>query len=119
MPSLNPFDPEVNEAQDVFGVGSPSTEYLTTIVLEDGSALVAPSIWWSKDGSPRFLGDTETQTPFEDAVRTMVEKYEEETGLMFPRFNSVEEADKFAANRSKAGGATKGSILIEPEKVSK
>ena len=118
-PSLNPFDPEKNVGQDVFGVGEPSTEYLTTIKLEDGSAMVVPSIWWDKEGKPRFFGDLESKTPDEGTVRLMAESYEQVTGKMFPRFENVTDADKFARARSKAGGANNGSILIEPIKVDK
>ena len=121
MPSLTPFNPEIHTPVDV-GFGEPSTEYLITIEDDNGEVMVVPSIWWTADNQARFMGDPETDTVFQESVKAMAQKYEEETGMMFPRFGKASEetyraADEWAALRSKEGGATQGFIAIKPEKV--
>ena len=101
---LVPFDNKVHTPQDM-GLGGKSTEYLITLDSPEGGVWVIPSIWWNNEGKPKLVSDPEEA--FE-----LAEKYEKETGLEFPRFKkgAYKQADKFAKERSEAGGATQGPL---------
>ena len=111
MPKLVPFDPEQHTPKDI-GLGGPSTEYLVTIDSPEGEVMVVPSIWWNEEGEPTFLGNLETNEIDQNNILQLVQDYEKETKLSFPRFGKagVEDnyklADQWAMKRSKEGGAS-------------
>ena len=98
--TLEPFDYMKHKPQDV-GLGGPSTEYLITVDSPEGGVMVIPSIWWDSDGKPKLI---ENQR---EAV-LLAKDYEKTTNKQFPRFafKAYQEADKFARERSEAGGAS-------------
>lgn len=96
-----PFDPEKNEPVDLPD-NQFATEYLATSQTPDGEWILHPQIWFDQNGEPMFLGG-------EDGVDAAL-FYEAMTGERFPRFSSPEEADTFAQQRSKAGGASHQGI---------
>lgn len=104
---LVPFDPAKHQPQDV-GLGGPSTEYLITVDSPDGGVMVIPSIWWDAEGKPTLVEDQG------EAVR-MATEYEKASSKQFPRFapKAYKEADNFAQQRSKAGGASKAALAID------
>ena len=105
--SLVPFDYTKHKAQDV-GLGGLSTEYLITVDSPEGGVMVIPSIWWDEEGNATLIEDEE------EAVKVAID-YEKKTDKQFPRFapKAYQEADKFARDRSKAGGATKSFLAID------
>lgn len=105
--ALVPFDPVKHTPQDV-GLGGPSTEYLITVDAPDGGVMVIPSIWWDADGKPQLIEDQS------QAVR-MAAEYEKASSKQFPRFapKAYKEADTFAQQRSKAGGASKSALAVD------
>jgi len=116
MSDFVPFNPSIHEPKDI-GLGGPSTEYLVTIDSPDGQVMVVPSIWWDKEGNPTFLGDLETGDIAVEDILKNVQEYEQETKQSFPRFGTAgvpdnyRIADRFAASRSKAGGASKVPLI--------
>lgn len=89
------------------------TEYTKTVEDGNGQFMVAPSLW--TDGSkPQFI-----ETDDEVARRAL--DYEAKTGNRFPRFATVDDAEKFAIQRSAAGGVGTGQPLarrsLEPAEV--
>ena len=104
LKTLIPFDFKKHKPQDI-GLGGPSTEYLITVDSPEGGVMVIPSIWWDEQGSPRLIDNQNT------AVE-LAKKYERDSGKQFPRFGTkaYKEADRWAASRSKAGGASKGAL---------
>jgi hypothetical protein len=85
---LIPFDPSKHKKISLPG-GRYATEYLASESSPEGGAWNIPQIWF----------DSETAS------------YEERTGKKFPRFPSIDEAVEAAKKRSKAGGASKKSLL--------
>ena len=98
--SLIPFDSKLHKPQDL-GLGGLSTEYTATVDAPDGSVFLIPTIWWDSEGKPTYIKDT-------DKAAALALEYEKTTGKQFPRFpaGAYKEADKYAADRSKAGGAS-------------
>ncbi len=95
---LKPFDPSVNVPKDV-GLGGPSTEYTATDYDPNGVPFNYPQIWWDRDGTPYLIqGDQ----GYNQAVA-----YEATSGMRFPRYNSIANADFASQNRSAIGGAEK------------
>lgn len=78
--------------------GSYSTERTVTLTFGN-QFLVAPSLWMSQKGPIDLRGD-------EDAILNSVLQYERRTGKRFPRFNDLTESEKYAVQRSLAGGAS-------------
>lgn len=99
-----PFDATRNAPVKLPG-GDFATEYSATSKLPDGSWIVHPQIWWDADGNPRWLGDQ---------ALDMTLLYEANTGKVMPRFQTEEEANTYAATRSRAGGGTKSGIAALP-----
>ncbi len=106
---VEPFNPKKHKPQDV-GFGGPSTEYLITVDAPDGGVMVIPSIWWDAKGEPTLVDQKE-------AIK-QAKKYEEFSGLQFPRFapKAYKEADEFARSRSASGGATQNELASKPSK---
>jgi len=90
-----------NERRDN-GDGTYSTEVTRTEDLGDNKFSVFPSLWADETGN---LVELEV----EDAVNA-ARNYEGRTGARFPRFNSIEEANQFAAQRSAKGGRSQGLL---------
>lgn len=108
---LEPFDPSKHTPQDV-GLGGVSTEYLITVDSPDGGVMVIPSIWWDEEGKPQLIEKVD------EAVSLALE-YEKGNNKQFPRFapKAYKEADEFARNRSKAGGASKKALATDVSKI--
>lgn len=102
QPSLRPFDPKRDKPR-ANADGSYSTEILRTVQTPTGWANV-PGLWWGEDG-PAELGDYS-----DDELARLALSYEKDSGSTFPRFNTVNEAESAAKNRSAKGGATQGSL---------
>lgn len=96
-----PFDPAVNEARDI-GLGGPSTEYLATELDPTGAVMNYPTIWWNAGGDPVLMD------PFQAYDQAL--SYEETSGLRFPRFKTIPQAEIAAENRSAMGGGQKGRL---------
>ena len=98
--TLEPFDYKKHKPQDV-GLGGLSTEYLITVDSPEGGVMVVPSIWWDAEGKPTLVKDQR------EAI-LLAKDYEKSANRQFPRFapKAYQEADKFARERSKAGGAS-------------
>jgi hypothetical protein len=101
--SLRPFDPEIDRPIDLPGGGG-ATEYLATSYDPDTQSwVVHPQIWFDREtGEPKYLGGEEGLM----AARAL----EIMGNPMFPRFQTIEEADMFASGRSQGGGAQQGTI---------
>jgi hypothetical protein len=50
---------------------------------------------------------------------SIVQQYEDATGKSFPRFDTISDADKYAIQRSKSGGASKSLLTRSAEMNSK
>jgi len=100
---LRPFDPEMDPPIDLPG-GRQATEYLATSYDPDTQMfIVHPQIWFDREtGEPIYRGGDEGLM----TARTL----ELMGNPMFPRFETVEEADIFASGRSQGGGAQQGTI---------
>ncbi len=61
-----------------------------------------PSLWMGSDGPADLDHDK--------SIRAAME-FERRSGKVFPRFNSIEDADDFAISRSKSGGALKSDLF--------
>ncbi len=110
---LEPFDNEKHTPQDV-GLGGLSTEYLITVDSPDGGVMVIPSIWWDEEGKPQLIED-------QDEAVSLALEYEKGNNKQFPRFapKAYKEADAFAQERSKAGGASKKALAMDLDKAEK
>lgn len=93
---LKPYQPGYNFPQDV-GLGGISTEYVATDYDPQGQVMNYPQIWYDQQGMANLL-------PQEQAMQQAL-AYEEGSGMRFPRFNSIGNADTFAQHRSIMGGA--------------
>lgn len=103
MADLIPFDPSKHKKISLPG-GRYATEYLASETSPEGGAWNIPQIWFdSETGKPQFLSG---EKAWNEAA-----SYEERTGKKFPRFSSIDEAVEAAKKRSKAGGASKKSLL--------
>lgn len=96
-----PFDPQKDKPIQNAD-GSITTELTVTIQDQDGNWVNVPSVWW-KDGKPVHLSEDFLYNGF-------MKNYETSTGRKFPRYKSLDEAEKAATERSKEGGGTKGVI---------
>jgi hypothetical protein len=104
--SIEPFDPKKHKPIDTVG-GMKATEYLASETSPEGTAWNIPTIWFDKDTKePVFLGDKDTV----DRAWNAAYRYEEETGIKFPRYKDIKEAETAAGNRSNKGGATKQKL---------
>lgn len=93
---LQPYAPGYNFPQDV-GLGGISTEYVATDYDPQGQVMNYPQIWYDQQGMANLL-------PQDQAMQQAL-AYENGSGLRFPRFDSIGNADTFAQNRSAMGGA--------------
>jgi hypothetical protein len=100
---LVPYDPAKHKPRSNPD-GSYSTEIEVTGDSPDGSTWNIPTLWFDADGNPRELPEV--------AAQTLAQRYEAETGNMFPRFGSVDEAVAAARARSAAGGAMKTPLAL-------
>ena len=96
-PMFRPFDP--TQDQPIQNPdGSQSTERTRTVQTPEGWANV-PSLWFNGHG----YMDMEEYS--DDELSEFAQGYEQDTGVKFPRFRSVEEAVAAAKARSAKGGA--------------
>lgn len=79
------------------------TEYTMTFEDPSGKFVVVPSIYMNENNKP-------VQFTKESQVFNAAMNYEQSSGKRFPRFNTPEEADKFAEKRSKSGGVRNGPL---------
>ena len=93
---LTPYEPGINFPQDV-GLGGISTEYTATDFDPNGQVFNYPQIWYDRQGMANVLP--------QDQAYDQALAYENGTAQRFPRFNSLENAETFAVNRSAMGGA--------------
>jgi hypothetical protein len=110
--TLIPFDSRIHKPRDL-GLGGLSTEYTATVDSPEGEVMIIPTIWWDEKGEPTLFKN------IEEAMATALE-YEKLQNRQFPRFpaGAYEEADKWAIDRSKAGGATT-PLAIDIDKKNK
>jgi hypothetical protein len=96
---LIPFDNNIHKPRDV-GLGGLSSEYTATVDGPNGEVMVIPTIWWDEKGEPKLFENVEE-------ARALALEYEKSDKKQFPRFpaGAYEQADKWAGERSKAGGA--------------
>jgi hypothetical protein len=96
--AVEPFDPEKHSPIQTAGQ-STATEYTSTTESPDGDVWNIPQIWFSVETGEPVLktGDDAWAAAYE---------YEKKTGKMFPRFNSIPEAESAAQSRSDQGGAS-------------
>ena len=99
---MEPFDPEKHEPLPR-GDGKKMTELTATGQDSEGFWFNYPQIWF-KGEKPRLLSG---EKAFQQAL-----SYESESGNLFPRFDSKDEAVAAAKARSDSGGASK-SLLID------
>lgn len=101
MMELRVFDPELDQPINLPN-NQQATEYTTTSQLPSGEWVVHPQIWWDGEGKSHFYeGESSLQ---------IVEMQEAFGSKPFPRFKTVEEANSFAAQRSKQEGGLEGKI---------
>lgn len=81
--------------------GSYSTEITMTAPDPQGEWMNFPSLWMGPQGP--------TQLDNEDNARRMALMYEQ-FGYLFPRFDTLDEADKSAIARTHAGGVGEGPL---------
>jgi len=105
-----PFDPKVNKPIQL-PHGGIATEYTATIEL-NGKYAVVPQIWFKSD-KPVYYDRGK------DQLMSIVQQYEDATGKSFPRFDTISDADKYAIQRSKSGGASKSLLTRSAEMNSK
>jgi len=79
------------------------TEVTMTFEDPSGKFVVVPSIYMNENNKP-------VQFTKESQVFNAAMNYEQSSGKKFPRFNTPEEADKFAEKRSESGGVKKGPL---------
>ena len=79
------------------------TEYTMTVKDPSGKFVLVPSIYMNENNKP-------VQFKKESQVFNAAMNYEQSSGKRFPRFNTPEEADKFAEKRSKSGGVRNGPL---------
>jgi hypothetical protein len=96
--AVEPFDPEKHSPIQTAGQ-STATEYTSTTESPNGDVWNIPQIWFSVETGEPVLktGDDAWAAAYE---------YEKQTGKMFPRFNSIPEAESAAQSRSDQGGAS-------------
>lgn len=105
---LIPFDKAIHKPRDI-GLGGPSTEYTITELSPEGRVWNIPTIWWDEKGNPKKLKNM-------DALRQAF-KYELQSNLRFPRYDTFESGDQAAVERSKQGGAMVGPLAQPMKKV--
>jgi len=99
MKTIRPFKKgERLDNQD----GTFSSERTTSINI-DGKEVLVPTLWMTPNG-PVDL----SRKP-ESIVRSVIE-HEKRSKKKFPRFDSVEEATRFAGNRSNTGARATGAL---------
>ena len=79
------------------------TEYTVTVQDPSGKFILIPSIYMNENNKPVHF------TQQSQALRAAM-NYEQSSGKKFPRFNTPEEAGKFAEKRSKSGGVRNGPL---------
>lgn len=79
--------------------GSISTERTVTIQDKNGNWVNVPSLWKDANGKTIDLGDDD------EKIGRTLNLFETGGGKAFPRFKTVDEAEKAARERSESGGA--------------
>lgn len=89
--------------------GSYSTERTVTVQMPDGQWAVVPSLWM-ENNSPRDYAPEG-----DDYIAEISNEYETSSKKKFPRFSSIDEAEKFAVERSAGGGASTTLLASDEE----
>jgi hypothetical protein len=100
---LRPFDASQDKPRSNPD-GSYSTEITRTVETPEGWAVV-PSLWFGGEGGPRDFGGMN-----DDQLSALAQRYEKASKQRFPRYKSLDEADAFATERSREGGATQAPL---------
>jgi len=82
------------------GDGTHSTEILIGLNI-DGMETVVPSLWMTPSGPQQFSAEK---------AREHAIAYMRRTGLQFPQFKNVEEAESFSQARTEMGGTASGPL---------
>lgn len=105
--TFRPFDPATDKPRQNAD-GSISTEVTRTVETPDGYAVV-PSLWLDEGGQYQ---DMSAQN--DDQLSEFAQKYEAASGKKFPRFKELDAAEKFATDRSHAGGDSEKELAKAP-----
>jgi hypothetical protein len=108
MPELRPYDPAKDQPR-INPDGSVSTEITRTVQTPDGGWTNVPSLWFGD------TGPVDLTTQSDDQLAQLAAQYEQGSGQVFPRYGSVEEAEKAAVARSAGGGAQFTGLAQSPE----
>ena len=81
--------------------GTQSTERTVTLQTDDGW-LVAPSLWETPMGAVDLYDKPD--------LHRAIQGYEKLSKKMFPRFKTLEEANKFTSARTSGGGVFQGLL---------
>lgn len=81
--------------------GSYSTEVTVTVPDGQGSWVNVPSLWMSPGGWVELD---------EDQAAQAASIYESRSGVAFPRFKTVDDAEQIASTRSHSGGIANGAL---------
>lgn len=92
----HPYRPGYDFPQDV-GLGGISTEYTATDLDPNGQVMSYPQIWYDQQGMANVF-------PQDQALAQSL-AYENGSGMRFPRYDTLGNAEIFAVNRSAMGGA--------------
>lgn len=96
-----PFNPSKHKPVELED-GKFMTERLISMDAPDGRTWAIPSVWFDQEGQ---------HSQVDAATASMVaEMYEKATGVTFPRFDTVEDAEAFIRKRSVKGGASKSML---------
>jgi len=99
LKTLRPFKKgETFDNQD----GTISTERTTSFNI-NGKETLIPSLWMTPNGPVDLRKHPETM------IRAAID-FEKRSKVIFPRFNSVEEAEEFSKNRSQSGAVATGEL---------
>lgn len=101
-----PFDPSRHQPIRLPD-GSVMTERLATEYVSGDSGAVwnIPTVWFDSSGRGKEVSV--------DQAMELARNYEKSTGLMFPRFSSIDEAVSKARSRSARGGASNTALASQ------
>lgn len=96
-----PFNPSKHKPIELKD-GKFMTERLISIDAPDGRTWAIPTVWFDQEGKHSQVSNT--------TASRIAEMYENATGVIFPRFDTVAEAEAFIRKRSAMGGASKSML---------
>lgn len=82
--------------------GGYSTEITVTVPAPGGGWMLVPSLWMTASGPLNGRDDDQNQA--------IALRYESMTGTHFPRFKNIEDAEKYAQQRTAGGGIAQGPL---------